>query len=164
MAASPEHAARILGLSLEASLEEVKRVRRKLALKYHPDRCADKEQATRHMGRINAAADTLTSHIKKHSKSNATRKASCHAEFSARQHANQSKARPKEHELHTRSHAPKQGCEATRKTKSIKTTSRAESALIRFATASYASVLESIGTKQRGPTIDVNIMSFQGAH
>ena len=89
MAATPEHAARVLGLSLGASLHDVRRVRRKMALKYHPDRCHDKEQATRHMARINAAADTLTAHIRKRVRPQAKGKSPNYTDFSKPKQADQ---------------------------------------------------------------------------
>ncbi len=46
MAAMTRHAARVLGLSLGATLEDVRCASRKMASKYHPDSCVDKEQAT----------------------------------------------------------------------------------------------------------------------
>ena len=62
---TPKHAARVLGLDEETTLADVKRVRREMAMKYHPDQSEDQERATRHMARINAAADTLIAHLLK---------------------------------------------------------------------------------------------------
>jgi preprotein translocase subunit Sec63 len=39
-----DEARMILGLGEEASIEEIKSAYRELALKYHPDRCVDKEK------------------------------------------------------------------------------------------------------------------------
>ncbi|MEM7075272.1 MAG: J domain-containing protein [Pseudomonadota bacterium] len=64
MALTPEHAARVLGLVGQISLDDVKHARRELTLKYHPDRCRNASRATRHMARINAAVDTLIAHLR----------------------------------------------------------------------------------------------------
>ncbi len=39
-----DQARKILGLGEEAGMEEIKEVFRNLSLKYHPDRCKDKEK------------------------------------------------------------------------------------------------------------------------
>ncbi len=164
MAATPKHAARVLGLSLEATLEDIRRVRHKMALKYHPDRCTDKEQATRHMARINAAADTFIAHIQKGPRSNTSGQSPRYENFSARRQDNCTSARSDKTKSQSQSRAQEQDIHAKKKTDQAKRTSRAERTLIRFASASYARVLDRIGPNQTGPTIDVSILGFQGAH
>lgn len=63
MTQTPRQAARVLGLLEKPTLKSVKKARRELAIRYHPDRCEDRETANRHMARINAAADTLISQL-----------------------------------------------------------------------------------------------------
>lgn len=162
MAATPEHAARVLGLGLDASLEDIRRVRRKMALKYHPDRCHDKELATRHMGRINAAVDTLTAYIKSRAKAQQARKSRRAAGATSRKQAPASSARPEK--TKTTSRTRQSDVEAGFEPEKPKPASRAEIALVRFASDSYTSVLERIGRRDTGPRIDVSILSFQGAH
>lgn len=164
MAATPEHAARVLGLSLGASLDDVRRVRRKMALKYHPDRYHDKEQATRHMARINAATDTLTAHIKKRVRTQAKGKSPSYTDFSKPKQADQSSVRFEKPKPQTASRTKEKKAQTTRKPERPKTKSRADIALVRFATESYANVLDRIGKKDSGPRIDISILSFQCAH
>ena len=149
MAATPKHAARLLGLDLDASLADVKRARRKMALRYHPDRCADKEQATRHMARINAAADRLIAFIKERSNTSEDSKSSRTADAQASE---------------ARSNAQNRAQRSNERAETRKPSSRADEALARFASASYASVLDRIGTRQAAPTIDISILGYQSAH
>jgi curved DNA-binding protein CbpA len=169
MAATPEHAARILNLSLKASLEDVKLVRRKMALKHHPDCSRNQEQSTRRMARINAAADTLNAHIKKQTGSTPKMKRPNSTDFSARHKARRSSTRSEEpnqkpspkkdganrsnHE--DRPHAQAQETHVAAKPERPIKASRADIALIRFASNSYASALKGIGRKEFGPKIDV---------
>lgn len=51
---------KVLGVSRDASDEEIKKAYRKLAMKYHPDRNPGDEAAARKMQEINAAYDQLT--------------------------------------------------------------------------------------------------------
>jgi len=50
---------KVLGLSPDASDEEVKKTYRRLAMKYHPDRNPGNEEAARKMQEINAAYDQI---------------------------------------------------------------------------------------------------------
>lgn len=51
---------KVLGVSRDASDEEIKKAYRKLAMKYHPDRNPGDETAAKKMQEINAAYDQLT--------------------------------------------------------------------------------------------------------
>lgn len=116
MAATPKHAARVLGLSLDATIQDIRRVRRKMALRYHPDRCADKEQATRHMARINAAADKLSAHIQKRPGSDTSGKSPRPDNFSARKQSRYSSARSGKTKSQSRSRTQEQDVHAKEKT------------------------------------------------
>lgn len=48
----------ILGISIDASMEEIKKAFRKLSLKYHPDKCNDQDSNSKFQ-RINEAYETL---------------------------------------------------------------------------------------------------------
>ena len=48
----------ILGISRDASMEEIKKAFRKLSLKYHPDKCNDQDSNAKFQ-RINEAYETL---------------------------------------------------------------------------------------------------------
>jgi len=56
-----DEARKILGLDQEATLEEIKEAFRKLSLKYHPDRCKDKDKKNceEMIKKINQAKDIL---------------------------------------------------------------------------------------------------------
>jgi len=56
-----EHARRILGLNEMATMQEIKESYRKLALKYHPDRCKgkDKEKCEKIFKKINNAYEII---------------------------------------------------------------------------------------------------------
>ena len=57
---------KVLGVSRDATDEEIKKAYRKLAMKYHPDRNPGDEAAARKMQEINAAYDQLTNPDKYH--------------------------------------------------------------------------------------------------
>lgn len=152
MAASPKHAARVLGLTGDVTLDDVKRVRRKMALKYHPDRCADVVQATRHMARINAAADTLIAFLKNKPQPQAKRprpdftKAKTRA-TSARAEPKRQQPKPESTREEPRSQASEAAFQAQRK-------------LVETAAKSYQQVLNQIGQQSIRRSIDLKIMRF----
>lgn len=173
MAATPEHAARVLGLDDQATLEDVRRVRKKLALKYHPDRAADQERATRHMARINAAADTLTAHLRKRARPAAKKPG--FADFRARRQPQNaytdggaprdgaaSQTKP-ERETPRTTKADRQKRSTRKTTNTTASDYRAERSRVRVATTSYASVLSGIGPRHAGPRIDIRVLGFQTA-
>lgn len=59
-----DEARKLLVLSEEATLEEIKEAYRNLSLKYHPDRCkeADKKRCEQMLKKINYAKDTILSY------------------------------------------------------------------------------------------------------
>jgi DnaJ-class molecular chaperone len=59
-----DEARKILGLDEEASIEEIKDAFRNLALKYHPDRCKDKDKkhCEEMFKKINHAKDIIESY------------------------------------------------------------------------------------------------------
>jgi len=61
-------ARKILGLDEEASMEEIKRAFRDLALKYHPDKCGDKDKkrCEEMFKKISHAKDILVSYCAKY--------------------------------------------------------------------------------------------------
>ncbi|MEM9578639.1 MAG: DnaJ domain-containing protein [Pseudomonadota bacterium] len=165
MAATPEHAARVLGLDDQATLEEIRDVRRALALKYHPDCSDDLERSTRHMARINAAADFLIAHLKG---LGAKPKRPAYKDFS-----NQYKARRQRAEAKTSSQARKENA-SSRGEASAKNTRARQSMtvtapepqmppqdreLIQFAVKSYRRVLDQIAKADSGPTVDVRALA-----
>lgn len=50
---------KVLGLGKTATLKEIKKVYRKLSLKYHPDRCKDKKECEDMFKKINHANEVL---------------------------------------------------------------------------------------------------------
>ncbi|MDD4907613.1 MAG: DnaJ domain-containing protein [Candidatus Omnitrophica bacterium] len=59
-----DEARKVLGLDEEASMEEIKDAYRNLALKYHPDRCKekDKKHCEEMLKKVNYAKDTIGSY------------------------------------------------------------------------------------------------------
>jgi len=169
MQSTPQHAARVLGLNLEASIDDVRRVRRKMALKYHPDCSDDQERATRHMARINAAADTLSTYLKDAAAFNTN--AACTRRNATKQarrrEAPKSKPAEKTSETNepkaeTVQRKPEQSAAVQRQLSSDKAW-KAERALARYATESYSKVLNGIGRAETCPTVDVKVLSFAAA-
>ena len=177
MAATPEHAARVLGLSLDATLDDVRRVRRKMALKYHPDRSTDQARSTRHMARINAAADTLIAFLKKREAVRPQRGHGTAGGHSAHKGAGGSTARSKRNKTkterqhtgaHPRQQEPRrdtnrQAAHAPGGPTKARVRSKAELARVFLATQSYGKVLSRIGGQSEGPRVDLRVMSFAKA-
>ncbi|MDW3180733.1 J domain-containing protein [Roseobacter sp.] len=182
MSATPEHAARVLGLTDEATLADVRRVRRALALKYHPDRSSDPVRSSRHMARINAAADTLIAHLRDQAPKKPDAECRERQEFAQRntarrasgtgQTSRKSGDRAKAAAGDKASRTDKNGARPESKTTahvmtaqpSARKTSPAESLLIRLATSSYRTVLDRIGTVAPAPTIDTRVLCYPAAH
>ncbi|WP_299678133.1 J domain-containing protein [uncultured Roseobacter sp.] len=174
MAATPEHAARVLGLTVDATLEEVRLARRSLALKYHPDRCTDMDRASRHMARINAAVDTLVAHIRLQTKAKSkvtrqpdwesVRRAKAAENIArARETARRAKASAAEADAAQTVHRERSKTSVTHPTAFASDADefpRAELALIRLAAASYRTVLERISGTQPEPKIDVTVLAY----
>ena len=55
----------ILGVSREATLDEIKKAHRKQALKYHPDRNPDDKEAEEMMKKVNATFEELSDEDKR---------------------------------------------------------------------------------------------------
>ncbi|MEM6480481.1 MAG: DnaJ domain-containing protein [Pseudomonadota bacterium] len=168
MAQSPEHAARVLGLIGEPTLEEVKRARRELAMKYHPDRSDDTGRATRRMARVNAAADTLTVYLKGKSAPQSDKQAS--REQSADNTRTSERSEHFEQKRQT-AEAPKPKPKQSRQraarsvgTKTVSDTARrawkSERALAARAAASYRAVLDGIGRSAPRARVDFHILQF----
>ena len=157
MAASPKHAARVLGLTGDVTLEDVKRVRRKMALKYHPDRCHDVDTATRHMSRINAAADTLIAFLKNKPKPSFRKPQPEPTKPRARQ-AETTKMDTPPPKTEKRAEQPKPSRTAP-SVQPIKIDA-AQRKLVERAAKSYQQVLSQIGQQSMRRSIDLKIMRF----
>lgn len=175
MAATPKHAGRVLGLDETATLEDVKRVRREMAFVYHPDRSTGNDRSTRHMARINAAADTLIAHIKKTARAPQKGKTPSFTDFSAPKPTTASRAQGKPAQAETvsstfkaypcraqqSSNARVQSRNQTARGPSRTSTAQADVDLVQYASASYRSVLDQIGSKPNTPSLNVKIMKYQ---
>lgn len=177
MAATPQHAARVLGLDLDATLDDVRRVRRRMALKYHPDRASDTAQANRHMARINAAADTLIAHIEKRPAERARQAARRDARAGNARRARRAAGRETRQEARRETGAQDQGQNRTQDREAAggaqvppsapgRGTSRtgrrtaAEQAMMRRAAASYRNVLERIGGRDAGAPVNATVLGI----
>ncbi len=173
MAATPEHAARVLGLDDHATLEDVRDVRRALALKYHPDCSDDLERSTRHMARINAAADLLIAHLKglgakakrpsykdlssQYKDGQAARAAHCGAQKakpSSETHEEKTSSRGE-----ARSERPSAQGSMTIAAQCPKMPPK-DRELIQFAIKSYQLVLDQIGKSETGPKVDATALAY----
>lgn len=181
MAATPEHAARVLGLSVDATLEEVRVVRRALAMKYHPDCTQNPERASRHMARINAAVDTLVAHIKlrrvlrsqrskaakqqARARTRAAQRPASDGRVNAKPGAGQQETRARRETKRSREQVRSKPVDATpaRATLCVKDTAGPDVTLIRLAAASYRKVLEQISQIETAPTVDVMALSYPAA-
>lgn len=162
MAQTPEHAARVLGLVGTPTLEEVKRVRREMALKYHPDRCAEQEKATRHMARINAAADTLIAYLQTKPETEPQQ---------ARRQRRATRARPDASAKHHSTKQTRQNTKRARCPENVvpaevdsreeRPACKAQSILAERAAASYRTVLDRIGKQKLRPSVDIQILQFE---
>lgn len=176
MAQSPQHAARVLGLLGEPTLQNVKRARRDLAMKYHPDARSDTKRATRHMARINAAADTLIKHLENGTKptdansetndhkrtedgnvrGQQTRQASRSAENPfPRQHVRPAKENKPYGSPHTGRHV-----DTDTASEAQRGAWKSERMLAEQTAASYRSVLNAIGKQEPRPRVDLQILRF----
>ena len=162
MIATSLQAARVLDIGDEATLEDVQRARRALALKYHPDRSDDPERATRHMARINVAADTLIGHLKKH--------ATPEPKPKTEPFSTGSKTSPRKSGLpisvprttrHTaRLHVQERAPHSVKSRNRASAPSEADLALGRLASASYRDVLDRIARAKAGSTVDIRTLNF----
>ena len=164
MAQTPEHAARVLGLIGEPTLKEVKRVRRELALKYHPDRCAQSEQASRHMARINSAADTLTAYLKSKThtepqKPKAQTRAPQEEPRAPRTGRTSTKDSRPEPKQTRRSHSRAVQTEA--RSEQERCDWKTEQVLAQRASSSYRNILSRIGKPVLQPRVDLHILRFE---
>lgn len=178
MALTPEHAARVLGLDDNATLEDVRQVRRAMAFKNHPDCSSDIDRSTRHMARINAAADTLAAHIKALGKVTTGMKRPKYSDFTAHQKANQRAQYQKA--TATRSETRRQSPSENPRYKprawasdtvvvsakplaadqQVNRLSVADRNPICLAAQSYRAVLIQIGVPDAEPTIDTTALAF----
>jgi len=175
MKTTSEHAARVLDILGEVSHKTVQRARRELAMKYHPDRFKDKEGATRHMARINAAADALIEHIRVENVANPEsarmgnpvsadmkKAGKCSAGIKAINRKPVSTApvgcTTAHDTIFTAGSRPSaQTAQAAKRLNRSRTPSGADLALSRMAAASYRDVLGRIGTMDDGPTVDIRV-------
>jgi len=176
MAATPQHAARVLGLDLAASLEDVCRMRRALARKYHPDQSSDQERATRHMARINAAVDTLTRYIqdkataetkRRNRRAEEMRNAKRSKERAARDRAAQDRAAQERAAQERAAQNKAQAAEAKRPRQAARAApasepclSHAEQAAVRFAAHAYSKCLKDIGRSAGQASVNLRILKM----
>jgi len=178
MVTTSVHAARVLDIGDEATLEDVRRARRELAMKYHPDRTVDTDRSTRHMARINAATDTLIAHLKNPVTSKPASVRTDRPDFCADKKTEQSSTGPRvsshnsvspncaahtpKHtaEGQARSHNQERTAQANKRLKRAGVPSGAELALVRLASASYREVLDQIFRADCGSTVDIRTLSF----
>lgn len=177
MAATPKHAARVLGLDDDASLEDVRRARRVLAKKYHPDCSPDVSKSNVHMARVNTAADTLIAHLL--GKANQASKA---RQPSYKDFSNSRAAKPKNHGQSEKAQGPRRtsanaqastsSCGRGARPMEVRETlapalvserSTRDNDLIRLASKSYRTVLRQIAQPDEGPTVDARALRFTTA-
>ncbi len=182
MAATPEHAARVLGLDLQASLKDIRRVRRDMALKYHPDCSNDFERSTRHMARINAAADVLIAYVMSGKSSDAKGKPPRYSDFSNQQRTgakhnhtakseaprNNDTSKPHDDDVqqkpvgsHNFQHSVSSPLQIAVPRQQ---TSSEDHRLLQVAINSYRSVLNQIGKVEKGPNIDQKALTFPNSN
>ncbi|ABG30817.1 molecular chaperone DnaJ [Roseobacter denitrificans] len=177
MAATPEHAARVLGLDVWASMEDVRRARRELAMKYHPDRHSDVTTSNRHMARVNAAADTLIAYISGKSKPGVKTRRPNYTDFSntCKTETENSKQTSKTHgataqnphaQTDTRAVARGTGGTAVNECMApalVSEHSARDNELIRAAARSYQTVLQQISQPDRLRSVDARALRFTTA-
>jgi len=171
MAGTPRHAARVLGLTGTITIEDVTRERRRRARFYHPDRFKDQERASRHMGRVNAAADVLIAHLNQEQNPEAEAE---HTETANPVRQNQqgkvmwTRTSPKVHieqepiEAEWFEETPFAAYEndGPKLPVPYNTASRAERALTEFAKTSYRRVLTQIGQQEMQRSVDMTVLRF----
>lgn len=150
MSATAEHAMRILGLDAGATVEDVRIRRRNLAKMYHPDCAADHARATQHMARVNAAADTLTRHLKNKLQQAKVPQHSAQATSNHASNTRRATDVPKT--------LPRQQAATPQPTKTLRPVDMADQTLIRMASQSYTKALNKLGTVSRTPKVDVRAL------
>ena len=174
MAATPEHAARVLGLDLKATLEDVRRMRRAMAMKYHPDCSDNSERATRHMARINDATETLISYLKQQSSGKSQRRSPDYPDFAAQARTNRTGTQDRRSSASTATppmaerRSRDDHCTGRRQSDVVVVSrpveasglSKADHALAQLAAKSYRSVLDRIGSRAAGPVVDQTALAF----
>lgn len=161
MAATAQHARRVLGLDDQATFADIRRIRREMALKYHPDVSINQTRAAAHMARINAAADTLTAHLRELDLQHHTGKSPIYPDFS-NPTASQASSQPtKTGPLVPIGHVPSAPAIAPSRTpKPAREAPKNDNALARFASTSYERNLIQIGESAPVSTINVKVLKF----
>ena len=170
MAETPEHAARVLGLDVSASMEEVRRARRALAKKYHPDRHPDATTASRHMARVNAATDTLIDYIIGRAKHTANGRRPEYKDFAqSRTTQSENRSRPdsaqdaKATAADPQAKRPSPDRAPRHMMVSAPVAAERDNDLIRLAARSYRTVLQQIAQPNAAPTVDARALRFTSA-
>lgn len=160
MAQTPEHAARVLGLIGEISLDAVKQARRDMALQYHPDRCGNSARASRRMARVNAAADTLIAALENQQKVSAPETEAPSTADTADRAAAKSRTASAKKRRSMGSRQRGQAARAKTAADAARGAWTAERALAKRAKASYRKALGGIGKTGATGRVDMQILRF----